>query len=117
MAQDAAQDRNRFPALIAHTGTAGTAETVKVVATSDGAITFNSIGTVVVQEELLEVRVDDIGGGTIFVGEAFIPGTTSSSNWRIRKIVDNSGTVDIQWADGNSNFDNVWDNIGTMIFD
>jgi len=37
--QDAIQDRNRFPGLIAHSGTSGTAELRKVVATSGGAIT------------------------------------------------------------------------------
>ena len=117
--QDAKQDRNRFPALIAHTGTAGTAEVVKLVATSDGAMTVDMVlGDLVnVQDQPYEVRVDDAASGTTFVGEADIPGTTSDATWRIKRIIDNNGTVDIQWADGDSNFNNIWDAIGTMVFD
>ena len=47
-----------------------------------------------------------------YVGEAN-PGTaTSASSWRIKKIAyDTNGNVtSVKWADGNSNFDNVWDN-------
>lgn len=52
--QQARQDGNKFPALTAHTGTAGTAEVVRVVANAAGAITtsgsvtvdtINSVGT------------------------------------------------------------------------
>ena len=39
MDQNARQDQNKFPALIAHSGTAGTAETIRVVATNEGAVT------------------------------------------------------------------------------
>lgn len=47
--QNAAQDQNQFPALIAHTGTAGTSETVRLVADSAGALSISgaSSGTVV----------------------------------------------------------------------
>jgi len=38
---NARQDQNQFPALIAHTGTAGTAETVRVVADSAGNLMVN----------------------------------------------------------------------------
>lgn len=31
--QDAIQDKNQFPALLGHTGTAGTADTVRITAT------------------------------------------------------------------------------------
>ncbi len=41
MKQNAIQDENRFPALIAHTGTAGTADTVRVVADSNGNLGVN----------------------------------------------------------------------------
>lgn len=39
------------------------------------------------------------------------PGTsTASSYWQI-KIIDESGSsTEIKWADGNSNFNKVWDN-------
>lgn len=36
--QNSRQDENQFPAIIAHTGTAGTSETVRLVATAAGAL-------------------------------------------------------------------------------
>ena len=56
--QNARQDQNQFPALIAHSGTAGTAETVRVVATAAGAITFD------------QVETTGFNGGTVAVGTA-----------------------------------------------
>lgn len=49
--QNARQDENKIPALIAHLGTAGTAETVRVVASDAGAL-----------------RVDLVSGDTINIG-------------------------------------------------
>lgn len=49
--QNALHDDNKWPAMIAHTGTAGTAETIRVVASSDGAL-----------------RVDLVSGDTINIG-------------------------------------------------
>jgi hypothetical protein len=56
---------------------------------------------------------DDI----IYKGYA-VPGTaTSAPAWRISKLTINSqGDVVTQWADGNSNFDNVWDNRGSLSY-
>lgn len=49
--QNALHDDNKWPALTAHTGTAGTAEVIRVVATSEGAI-----------------KVDLVSGDTINIG-------------------------------------------------
>jgi hypothetical protein len=38
------QDQNRFPALLVHSGTANTAETIRVVGQTDGAINVYSSG-------------------------------------------------------------------------
>ena len=58
-------------------------------------------------------RVDDTTASTIyFFGEAQ-PGVVDlSALWRIQRITfitPGQDDVDIEWADGNSNFDNVWD--------
>ena len=49
----------------------------------------------------------------IYIGEA-LPGTaTSAGNWRIKRVNTNAGAdndIEIKYADGNSNFDNIWDN-------
>src|SRR3990167_7263596 len=59
----------------------------------------------------MAMQVDDVTG-TIYQGWAQ-PGTlTSASSWRIRKIVDTGSPTDtaITFADGNRNFDNIWNN-------
>jgi len=49
----------------------------------------------------------------IYVGEALPGSTTASASWRIKKIDLNAGTdsdIGIRYADGDSTFDNIWDN-------
>lgn len=54
------------------------------------------------------------GSGFIYVGEA-APGVATSTNaWRVKRIeivLDGSGREDTTtlWADGDGNFDNIWD--------
>lgn len=61
-------------------------------------------------------RIDEESSGDVlYVGNA-LPGTaTSSATWSIKRItftLDGSGNTDsvTEWADGNSNRDNIWDN-------
>ena len=58
--QHARQDGNHFPALIAHTGTAGTAETIRVTANSDGSLKTNPVETT------------GFNGGTVSIGTAAV---------------------------------------------
>lgn len=79
----------------------------------------NTVGTQVnpATEETLagqySIRLDDTSTvGITYVGKATIGTATSSALWQIRKI-DETGTpvtMVVTWADGNANYDNVWDN-------
>lgn len=62
------------------------------------------------------VIADDVTtGGVVYVGYAD-PGTaTSAASWRIKKI-DTSNYPITTWADGNSNFDNVYDNRTSLTY-
>lgn len=54
------------------------------------------------------LRVDETTS-FIYVGEA-LPGTLeSAASWRIYRLEEVSGDLDKTWADGNSDFDNIWD--------
>lgn len=56
-------------------------------------------------------RVDFVSDTEFYKGEAAVGEQTSAASWRIQKtILGNDGDVTVTWADGNSNFDNVWDN-------
>lgn len=56
------------------------------------------------------VRVDDVGSGTVYVGEAEPGSAEAAPVWRIKKIVDSGSPTDtaVTWADGDREFDNVW---------
>jgi hypothetical protein len=61
----------------------------------------------------------DYDGGTdpVYIGFA-LPGTAKASAfWRIAKVSYAGGlATDVQWADGNLNFDNVWDNRAALSY-
>lgn len=82
--QNARQDANRFPALIAHTGTAGTAETERLVSTN-GALNVDVIsGEIVAQLGTVKV----VEGGTI---GALAKGTITTGTVDVLKL----GTVKV----------------------
>lgn len=55
------------------------------------------------------VRLDDVGGGVSYVGEA-LPGTsTNVAQWRIKRIVEVGADISVTWADGVSAFTKKWD--------
>ncbi len=51
-----------------------------------------------------------------YVGEASIGTATSSAAWRIKKITYTGSSLSITWADGDDNFDNVWDNRASLSY-
>lgn len=54
----------------------------------------------------------DINGNLIYLGRASIASATSSALWQLRKLTYdvNGNLVSITWADGDQNYNNVWDN-------
>lgn len=65
----------------------------------------------------MAMQVDDTGT-TLYQGWAE-PGTaTSSAGWRIRKVVSSGTPTDtsITWADGDRNFNNIWDNRAALSY-
>lgn len=60
----------------------------------------------------------DASNNPIYIGDA-VPGTlTSTSVWRIKKLTYDASNnpTDIQWADGNTNFDKIYDNRATYTY-
>lgn len=75
--------------------------------TVDGAITTSST--------LYAVRLDEATATITYVGSA-TPGTlTSAASWSIKRLDSTSGLI-VLWADGNSNFDNIWDNRAALAY-
>lgn len=69
-----------------------------------GSIDVNIIG-----EDGQALRFDSSASPILYLGTA-VPGSlTSAAVWRIIQIDTSSGVVFL-YADGNDNYDNVWDN-------
>ena len=57
-----------------------------------------------------ELKIDETDGSVFYAGQA-LPGTaTSAAGWQIQRITLGANSIDVVFADGNSNFDNIWDN-------
>lgn len=62
----------------------------------------------------LTLRMATVGSIT-YIGKANIGSATSSASWQVKRIDETSGLV-AMWADGNSNFDNIWDNRASLSY-
>ena len=62
------------------------------------------------------VEFDYVSATTSYHGEA-APGTaTSTAAWRIKLITTTGDDLTVTWADGNSAFDNVWDDRASLTY-
>lgn len=64
----------------------------------------------------LETRVDETTNATYtYVGKA-VPGTpTASAYWQVFRF-ETSGNINLEYADNNDAFDNVWDNRDSLTY-
>ena len=72
--------------------------------------------TATIVSEIYTIRYDDVGSGVAYVGEA-VPGTAlNAALWRIKKIAETGDDIAITYADGNDNFDNIWNNRLSIVY-
>lgn len=71
---------------------------------------------VVVTEYAMAIAYDG-SGNPEYVGEALPGSATSSAVWRIKKITwSGSNATRIEWADGDTKMNNIWDDYATLIY-
>lgn len=61
-------------------------------------------------------RYDQVSDTLAYLGEAAAGSGVSDSTWRIQRLDFTGGNVVVQWADGNSSFDNVWNNRASLTY-
>jgi hypothetical protein len=66
-------------------------------------------------DSLYALRLDQATATLAYVGEASPSASSAAAIWRIKRLDTTAGLV-IQWADGNSHFDNVWDDRATLSY-
>lgn len=65
----------------------------------------------------LNTQVDAVTDLLLYIGKAPIGTLTNEAKWQVRKLTLTSlGGVLMQWADGNGDFDNVWDNRASLSY-
>lgn len=58
---------------------------------------------------MYSIKVDEVNSSTTYIGESAITISTAAPFWRIRKILVTGTVSSVLWADGDEDFDNVWD--------
>jgi len=63
-----------------------------------------------------KIIIDDASSTVSYYGWAQIGSATSSAVWRIMKKTISSTITTYTWADGNTSFDNIWDNRASLSY-
>lgn len=64
----------------------------------------------------MKTAVDEASATVTYVGEAAPGSATSGALWRIKRITISGTETLVEWADGNGNFDNVWNNRASLTY-
>lgn len=88
----------------------GTSSDVNITNTSI-PVTQNGSWTVNTVAPSYAKRYDQVDDTLAYLGDAAVGSVTSTASWRIQKLEFGvTGSVTITFADGNTNFDNIWNN-------
>jgi hypothetical protein len=61
-----------------------------------------------------KIIIDGADTATIYIGKAVVGTETSDDHWQIRKITTVGTVKTIAWANGDDEFDQVWDNRASL---
>jgi len=67
--------------------------------------------------DLRATRLHAASSTVTYVGKAAIGAATNAAVWQIQRLTSTvGGDVTIEWADGNAEFDNVWDDRASLAY-
>lgn len=64
----------------------------------------------------LAIVVDEASATVLYVGKAVIGTGTSAATWQVMQVTTAGVITTIAWADGDSGFDNIWDNRASLSY-
>lgn len=68
------------------------------------------------QEADTTLRLDDTTTTNVtYIGKATVGTAASASSWQIKKLDETSGLI-ITWAEGNENYNKVWDDRASLTY-
>lgn len=66
--------------------------------------------------QALSERIDVASATVTYIGEAIVGTLGSAPTWRIQRVTVAGAVTSIEWADGNANADNVWDDRASLSY-
>lgn len=63
----------------------------------------------------LAVRYEEASSTITYIGDATAGSATSAASWRIKRM-DTTAGIAVTWADGDTDFNNVWDNRASLSY-
>lgn len=64
----------------------------------------------------LALILDEVSPTVSYVGEAAAGTAQSAAAWRVKRITTSGGSLTVEWADGNTSFDNTWANRAALSY-
>lgn len=62
------------------------------------------------------LRLDQVSSTVKYLGTAAVGQATSDPAWSIKKLTTTGTVLEIEWADGNDKYDNVWDDRASLSY-
>jgi hypothetical protein len=62
------------------------------------------------------LRIDEVSASVTYIGEAAFGSSEASAVWRIFKLSVSGTVTSMTWADGNDEFDNIWNNRASLSY-
>lgn len=79
-------------------------------------VEYDGANVVRKQSDNVATRIDDTTTANVsYVGKAPVGSATSSAVWQIKRIDTSSGAI-TTWADGDAQFNNIWDNRSSLSY-
>ncbi len=73
-------------------------------------------GSVTANPTIYATQLDEASGTVTYVGKAVTGSSSASAVWQVSKITVSGTVTAVTYADGNLNFDNVWDNRASLTY-
>jgi len=61
-------------------------------------------------------RVDEVDATTTYIGSAVAGSATSGAVWAVQRLTTSGADLTVEWADGDAETNNVWDNRASLSY-
>ena len=62
------------------------------------------------------LRIDEADSSTTYIGESAFGSSEAAAVWRIYRLTVSGTVTTLSWADGNDEFDNIWNNRASLSY-